>query len=183
MSKDIQDTHEASRAHTKKEIDPICGMSVDPTSAAGQYDYKGATYYFCAMSCLERFRVDPERALSKKPVNLVTMPSSRRPVPMMQPAEHAEIDPVCGRTVDPAAAAGRYEYQGKTYYFCALSCLERFRAHPEEVHSKKKSLPVMEPVRQGKIDPVCGMTADPSAGKPRHEHAGHTYHFCSEGLQ
>jgi len=96
MSKDIQDTHEASRAHTKKEIDPICGMSVDPTSAAGQYDYKGATYYFCAMSCLERFRVDPERALSKKPVNLVTMPSSRRPLPMMQPAEHAEIDPVCG---------------------------------------------------------------------------------------
>lgn len=29
-------------------------------------------------------------------------------------------------------------------------------------------------------DPVCGMTVDPEAGKPRHEHAGHTYHFCAE---
>jgi len=29
-------------------------------------------------------------------------------------------------------------------------------------------------------DPVCGMVVDPSAGKPRHEHAGHSYHFCSE---
>lgn len=28
-------------------------------------------------------------------------------------------------------------------------------------------------------DPVCGMTVDPTAGKPTAEH-GHTYHFCSE---
>ncbi len=32
-------------------------------------------------------------------------------------------------------------------------------------------------------DPVCGMTVDPTAGKPRHEHVGHTYHFCSEGCR
>ena len=32
-------------------------------------------------------------------------------------------------------------------------------------------------------DPVCGMTVDPSAGKPHHEHAGHTYHFCSENCR
>ncbi|MFH1795283.1 MAG: heavy metal translocating P-type ATPase [Pseudomonadota bacterium] len=29
-------------------------------------------------------------------------------------------------------------------------------------------------------DPVCGMTVDPSAGKPTAEHRGHSYHFCSE---
>jgi Cu+-exporting ATPase len=28
-------------------------------------------------------------------------------------------------------------------------------------------------------DPVCGMTVDPAAGKPRIEHGGHAYHFCS----
>jgi len=28
-------------------------------------------------------------------------------------------------------------------------------------------------------DPVCGMTVDPAAGKPRHEHRGETHHFCS----
>jgi len=30
-------------------------------------------------------------------------------------------------------------------------------------------------------DPVCGMIVDPGAGKPRHEHGGRTYHFCSAG--
>ena len=30
-------------------------------------------------------------------------------------------------------------------------------------------------------DPVCGMTVDPAAGKPVHEHAGRTFHFCSNG--
>jgi P-type Cu+ transporter len=29
------------------------------------------------------------------------------------------------------------------------------------------------------IDPVCDMTVDMAAGKPHHEHAGKTYHFCS----
>ena len=28
-------------------------------------------------------------------------------------------------------------------------------------------------------DPVCGMIVDPEAGKPSHEHGGHTYHFCN----
>lgn len=32
-------------------------------------------------------------------------------------------------------------------------------------------------------DPVCGMTVDPDAGKPTHEHAGHTYHFCCAGCR
>ena len=27
-------------------------------------------------------------------------------------------------------------------------------------------------------DPVCGMTVDPDAGKPRHEHDGRVFHFC-----
>ena len=29
-------------------------------------------------------------------------------------------------------------------------------------------------------DPVCGMTVDPAAGKPKAEHEGRTFHFCSE---
>ncbi len=32
-------------------------------------------------------------------------------------------------------------------------------------------------------DPVCGMTVDILAGKPTHEHAGHAYHFCSDGCR
>ncbi|MGA7458311.1 MAG: heavy metal translocating P-type ATPase [Methyloceanibacter sp.] len=33
------------------------------------------------------------------------------------------------------------------------------------------------------IDPVCGMTVDPNAGKPSYQHDGHTFHFCSEGCR
>jgi Cu+-exporting ATPase len=29
-------------------------------------------------------------------------------------------------------------------------------------------------------DPVCGMIVDPEAGKPRHEHDGHSFHFCAQ---
>ncbi|GMG81553.1 heavy metal translocating P-type ATPase [Paralimibaculum aggregatum] len=32
-------------------------------------------------------------------------------------------------------------------------------------------------------DPVCGMTVDPAAGKPTHEHAGRVFHFCREGCR
>jgi len=42
------------------EIDPVCGMEVDPRSAASSYVYKGTTYYFCSMGCLEDFKEDPE---------------------------------------------------------------------------------------------------------------------------
>jgi P-type Cu+ transporter len=43
-----------------------------------------------------------------------------------------EIDPVCHMNVMPETAAGKFEYQGKTYYFCNPRCLERFRADPEK---------------------------------------------------
>jgi Cu+-exporting ATPase len=40
------------------------------------------------------------------------------------------LDPVCGMTVDPATAKFRHEHAGRTYYFCAASCRERFAADP-----------------------------------------------------
>ena len=40
------------------------------------------------------------------------------------------IDPVCKMTVNPATAAASYEYDGTTYYFCAVRCKERFAADP-----------------------------------------------------
>ncbi len=130
MSERNPSTHVPSQVHDKAAIDPICGMTVDPAKAAGRYDYKGTTYYFCSASCLERFRSDPEGALKKKPLDLITRPGSRKSLPMMQPVMQGEIDPVCGMTVQPTTAAGSYEYDGKTYYFCATRCLEKFRADP-----------------------------------------------------
>lgn len=44
-------------------IDPVCGMTVEPASAAGQHSYGGKTYYFCSRHCLDKFRKDPEQFL------------------------------------------------------------------------------------------------------------------------
>ena len=44
--------------------DPVCGMSVTPETAAGKFDYKGVTYYFCSPGCRRSFEKDPERYLA-----------------------------------------------------------------------------------------------------------------------
>lgn len=44
---------------TATAIDPVCGMSVDPTNALSA-DHAGATYYFCSAHCQERFRQNPD---------------------------------------------------------------------------------------------------------------------------
>lgn len=43
--------------------DPVCGMAVDPSKAADQYEYKGVTYYFCSRGCKQAFERDPEKYL------------------------------------------------------------------------------------------------------------------------
>ena len=40
-------------------------MTVDPQTAAGQYEHKGETYYFCSSHCLHKFREAPETFLNK----------------------------------------------------------------------------------------------------------------------
>ena len=44
-------------------IDPVCKMKVNEEKAAGKSDYKGTTYYFCAVVCKKKFDADPEKYL------------------------------------------------------------------------------------------------------------------------
>jgi YHS domain-containing protein len=39
--------------------DPVCGMEVDPKTAAGKSDYQGQTYYFCSLGCKKAFDNEP----------------------------------------------------------------------------------------------------------------------------
>lgn len=41
--------------------DPICGMDVDPISAAGKSEYLGQTYYFCSSGCKKAFDKEPQK--------------------------------------------------------------------------------------------------------------------------
>lgn len=118
-------------------LDPICGMTVDPATAAGHFDHDGRTYYFCSVHCLDRFRAAPDQYVKHVPVvAAVGSGLDRRSLPMMQtmpdqpPDVGGERDPVCGMTVQPATAAGSYVHAGKTYYFCCQGCLEKFRVDP-----------------------------------------------------
>lgn len=42
-------------------------------------------------------------------------------------------DVVCGMQIDPNEAAGKSEYQGQTYYFCAPGCKRKFDANPQQI--------------------------------------------------
>ena len=42
-------------------IDPICKMEVDESTAKWKSEYKGKTYYFCALGCKRTFDIEPEK--------------------------------------------------------------------------------------------------------------------------
>jgi Cu+-exporting ATPase len=47
--------------------DPVCGMTVDPRSAAGHSEFAGTTFYFCSRSCKERFERNPAQFAENAP--------------------------------------------------------------------------------------------------------------------
>src|ERR1043165_812223 len=87
-------------------VDPVCGMTVDPENAAGSYEYKGKTYYFCAQHCLHRFAKDPESFLN---------PTAPKPATKAQQYTcpmHPEIIrdapgscPICGMALEPVTVS------------------------------------------------------------------------------
>ena len=95
---------------------------------------------------------------------------------MEQPVEEAVVDPVCGMTISPADSVGEVEHDGRTYYFCNESCLERFKANPQEFIGPaagdsaraadpraEYTCPMHPEVRQigpGPC-PICGMALEP----------------------
>ncbi len=140
--------------------DPVCHMECGAESAATSREYEGETYYFCALSCAEAFDKDPEAYASPEmtvldpvcrmrvrvsdalgPVNVSGVdyyfcnPGCRgafeaAPERFTPSGELSAIDPVCHMSVEPSHAAASREYEGETYYFCALSCAVTFEASP-----------------------------------------------------
>ncbi len=45
--------------------DPVCGMEVDPETAAGKSDYKGKAYYFCSTGGKKTFDKAPEKYIGQ----------------------------------------------------------------------------------------------------------------------
>ncbi len=67
------------------------------------------------------------RRHSSIPVKVAEPPAQ---TPTQTPTE--AIDPVCGMTVEIAAARHKSEYNGQTYYFCAPGCKRSFDKEPQK---------------------------------------------------
>jgi Cu+-exporting ATPase len=94
--------------------DPVCGMDVDPATAAGSFEHGGRSYYFCCRQCLEKFRSNPGRytgdmvepiVLSPKLLKKPDASGTTYTCPM-----HPEIIrdrpgpcPICGMALEPVA--------------------------------------------------------------------------------
>src|SRR6266540_729846 len=86
--------------------DPICGMTVDPASAAGSAAHAGRTYYFCSRHCLEAFRANPDRYIGQQPV--AELPPPAGPATKYTCPMHPEVMrdgpgacPKCGMALEP----------------------------------------------------------------------------------
>ena len=95
-------------------------------------------------------------------------------------------DPICGMQFAPERAAGKLEYEGKTYYFCNKSCLEKFRLDPAKYLASEKpsemsvvqiqtkvatdlyTCPMDPEIRQSGAGacPKCGMALEPLTAEP-----------------
>jgi Cu(I)/Ag(I) efflux system membrane fusion protein len=172
----------ASGYNVSAEIDPVCGMSVDPekpgtlTSAI-----QGKTYYFCSASCKQKFDSDPQRYLPKEQALQPAPVVARTAAPSR---DHVVVDPVCGRTVDPKTTMLMSVLNGRTYYFCSETCKAAFD-RVKGAQSIAPAEPITKPPTDGMtVDPVCGMSVDstkPGAFKSVLE--GKTYYFCSESCK
>ena len=53
-------------AYEKFSVDPVCGMSVNPSANGITSELDGQTYYFCAECCRKAFEDDPQKFIRAK---------------------------------------------------------------------------------------------------------------------
>jgi Cu+-exporting ATPase len=85
-------------------IDPVCGMTVPHTRAAGHVDHGAHTYYFCSLGCMRKFQADPARYLDPAPSVTATDSANVEYTCPMHP-EVTQIGPgscpICGMALEP----------------------------------------------------------------------------------
>ena len=83
--------------------DPVCGMSVDPTTTTHRASHDGQDYFFCSAGCRTKFIGDPMRYLNPPVEAEPAVPGAIYTCPM-----HPEIRqegpgscPICGMALEP----------------------------------------------------------------------------------
>ena len=110
--------------------DPVCGMIIEPSKAAGKSLYKGGDVYFCALRCKEKFDADPG--------SFMGLTGAKQPEVT---SHEMSKDPICGMVVDKEKSL-KSELGGRSYYFCSVGCQRTFEAPEEELKSLKKRVSI-----------------------------------------
>jgi len=132
---DSNQRDEGSAKKSEAVIDPVCGMTVHPDSAAGSFEYQDKTYYFCSGHCLEKFRKDPESFLARPQATMTQLVGIQRAE--SQPEENNQLPSTPGS--DRASDIGPGSLG--SVYTCPM--------HPEIVRDGPGSCP------------ICGMALEP----------------------
>ncbi|MCZ2341724.1 MAG: heavy metal translocating P-type ATPase [Bacteroidales bacterium] len=98
-------------------VDPVCGMSVEPATAAGTVTHAGTTYHFCSTHCVRKFQAAPQTYLAGPPTQDAGTCCHGHPASVSPPAPpgteytcpmHLEIVqigpgtcPLCGMALEP----------------------------------------------------------------------------------
>lgn len=148
----VTGTHQSEGSETFAK-DPVCGMTINRAKAAGSHSHAAQTFYFCSTSCLEKFRLNPEKYFVG-----ISAEAPRTSSHQGQPAEttkapveytcpmHPEVRqprpgacPKCGMALEPVDVS--LAPPTKTEYVCPM--------HPEIVRDEPGSCP------------ICGMALEP----------------------
>jgi Cu+-exporting ATPase len=98
---------------TEPVIDPVCGMTVEPSRAAARVEHAGTTYFFCSTGCAAKFREAPERYLHPSPGISHPAPGTHHPAPLRYTCPmHPEVIrdrpgpcPKCGMALEPIVSS------------------------------------------------------------------------------
>ena len=113
------------------DVDPVCGMNVNPTDAAGHATYEGRSYFFCSSGCQRRFEANPASFVQGH-----AQAGTAANAAAAAAGKHLAKDPICGMMVDRATAL-HTERAGRHYYFCSTGCQRTFESPEQELKSMR----------------------------------------------
>src|SRR5262249_27876850 len=76
-------------AQSSGEIDPVCGMKVDPATSTYRHMHGERLYHFCSTGCLKKFMNQPEKFLSRRDRSPQTSHAGDLPDASADPADAA----------------------------------------------------------------------------------------------
>ena len=106
------ETHQRGGHHSAHagELDPVCGMRVDPHTAQHRHSFQSRTYYFCSAGCRTKFAADPMKYLGMAAAKSAPPPTPAGTIytcPMHPEVRQVGpgVCPICGMALEPAEAA------------------------------------------------------------------------------